>query len=139
MIETREKFEEYLKNFNSGNFSKFVKKYYADDAIFEKTGYTIHGADNLADHFTNALSSVVKEEITLINYMEKDGLVSVELQILLTAIKDGFYIRDRKKGEKETFYDAGFYTVKNDKIAHARVYRRFCDENTMDLLKMYSK
>ena len=81
----------------------------------------------------------MKEEITLINYMEKDGLVSVELQILLTAIKDGFYIRDRKKGETEIFYDAGFYTVKNDKIAHARVYRSFCDENTMDLLKMYSQ
>ena len=68
-----------------------------DDCIFEKTGFTIHGADNLADHFSTVLSSVVKEEITLINYMEKDGMVSVELQILLTAVKDGFYIRDRKK------------------------------------------
>lgn len=139
MIETREKFEGYLKAFDSGNFNDFVKRYYADDCIFEKTGFTIHGADNLADHFSTVLSSVVKEEITLINYMEKDGLVSVELQILLTAVKDGFYIRDRKKGEKEIFYDAGFYTIKDNKIAHARVYRRFCDENTMDLMKMYAK
>lgn len=139
MIETREKFEEYLRDFDSGDFSEFVKKYYADDAIFEKTGYTIHGADNLADHFSNVLSSVVKEEMTLINYIEKDGLIAAELHVLLTAVKDGFYIKERKKGEQEVFYDAAFYTVRDEKIVHARVYRRFCDENTMDLLKMYSQ
>ena len=138
MIDTREGFEAYLKDFDSGNFSEFVPKYYAKDAIFEKTGYTIHGADNLADHFNNDLSSVVKENITLINYLEKDGLVAAELQIELTAVKDGFYIRERKKGEKEMFYDTGFYNIKNNKIVHARVYRRFVDENTMDLAKMYS-
>jgi limonene-1,2-epoxide hydrolase len=139
MIDTREGFEEYLADFNSGDFYKFVRKYYADDAIFEKTGFSIRGADNLAEHFSKVLSSVVKEKITLINYMEKDGLVAAELQIELVAIKDGFYIRDRKKGEKEIFYDTGFYNIKNGKIVHARVYRRFADENTVNLLDMYGK
>ena len=137
MINTREGFEEYLKDFNTGNFSEFVDKYYAEDAIFEKTGYTIHGSENLANHFSNTLSSVVKEEITLINYLEKNGLVAAELQIKLTAIADGFYIKERKKGEIEVFYDTGFYNIKDDKIIHARVYRRFADKDTVDLKKRY--
>lgn len=137
MIDTREGFEQYLKDFDSGDFTDFVRKYYAKDAIFEKTGYTIHGADNLADHFNNVLSSVVKEEMTLINFIEKDGLVAAELHVLLTAIEDGFYIRERKKGETETFYDSAFYTLKDNRITHARVYRRFTDKDTMDLVKMY--
>lgn len=139
MIDTREGFEEYLADFNTGDFYQFVGKYYAEDAIFEKTGFSINGADNLAEHFTKVLSSVVKEKISLINYLKKDGLVAAELQIELTAIKDGFYIRDRKKGEKEIFYDTGFYNIKNNKITHARVYRRFSDENTVNLLGMYGK
>jgi limonene-1,2-epoxide hydrolase len=139
MIDTRKGFEKYLADFNTGDFYKFVNKYYADNAIFEKTGFSIRGADNLAEHFSKVLSSVVKEKITLINYIEKDGLVAAELQIELVAIKDGFYIKDRKKGEKEIFYDTGFYNVKDGKIVHARVYRRFADENTVNLLDMYGK
>ena len=138
MIDTRQGFEQYLKDFNTGDFAAFVSEYYADSAIFEKTGFTIHGADNLANHFQGVLSSVVKETITLINYLEKDGLVAAELQIDLVAIRDGFYIHDRKKGDKERFYDTGFYTLKDGKIQHARVYRRFCDDKTMDLKKMYT-
>ena len=137
MIDTKEGFERYLNDFNSGNFSEFVPKYYAEDAIFEKTGYTIHGASSLSEHFTDVLSSVVKEEITLINYVHKEGLVAAELQIKLIAVKDGFYIKERKKGEVEVFYDTGFYNIKNNRIVHARVYRRFTDQNTMDLVKMY--
>ncbi|WP_027185235.1 nuclear transport factor 2 family protein [Desulfovibrio inopinatus] len=139
MIDTQEGFHKYLHDFNSGNFYDFVPKYYAEDAIFEKTGYTIHGAQNLADHFSQVLSAVVKEEITLIHYIKKDNLVAVELQIELIAIKDGFYIKDRKKGEKEIFYDTGFYNIENNKIVHARVYRRFTDRDTIDLAKMYGK
>lgn len=139
MIDTRKGFEMYLADFNTGDFYKFVSKYYANDAIFEKTGFSIKGSDNLAEHFSKVLSSVVKEKITLVNYMEKDGLVAAELQIELVAIKDGFYIRDRKKGEKEIFYDTGFYNIKDGKIVHARVYRRFADENTANLLDMYRK
>ena len=83
------------------------------------------------------MSSVVKEEITLINNITNGSIVAAELQIKLVAVKDGFYIRDRKKGEKELFYDTGFYNLEGDKIVHARVYRRFTDKNTMDLAKMY--
>ena len=57
MIDTREGFQRYLADFNTGDFYAFVGKYYAEDAIFEKTGFTIKGADNLADHFSNVLSS----------------------------------------------------------------------------------
>ncbi len=137
MIDTREGFETYLHDFNSGDFYAFVPKYYAEDAIFEKTGFTIHGAGNLADHFSTVLSSVVKETITLVNYVKQGDLVAVELQIELTAVADGFYIRERKKGETEIFYDAGWYGIKDGKIAHARVYRRFADANTVDLVKTY--
>jgi len=137
MIDSREGFEEYLRDFNTGNFSEFVDKYYAKDAIFEKTGYTIHGSDHLINHFSHTLSSVVKEEITLINYLEKNGLVAAELQIQLTAIADGFYIKQRKKGDVEVFYDTGFYNIQDGKIVHARVYRRFTDKNTVDLKKRY--
>ncbi len=138
MINTLKGFQAYLKDFDSGNFGEFVPKYYAENAIFEKTGYTIHGAKNLTDHFNNVLSSVVKEEITLINYITNGNIVAAELQIKLVAVKDGFYIRDRKNGEEEMFYDTGFYNIEADKIVHARIYRRFIDKNTMDLVKMYS-
>lgn len=139
MIDTREGFEEYLNEFNSGDYIEFVHKYFLDDAVFEKTGYTLKGADNIIDHFKNTVSSVIKETITLINYMEKDGLVSAELKIELKAMEDGFYIRERKKGEIEIEYCADFYNIKDNKIAHARIYRRSVNEDTLDLKKIYSK
>ena len=139
MIDTKEGFKQYLADFNTGDFYQFVGKYYADDAVFEKTGFSIKGAKNLADHFSNVLSSVVKEDITLINYLEKDGLVAAELQIELVAIEDGFYIKDRKKGEKEIFYDTGFYNLKDGKIVHTRVYRRFVGADAVNLLEMYGE
>ena len=36
MIKTLAGFQAYLQDFDSGNFSEFVPKYYAENAIFEK-------------------------------------------------------------------------------------------------------
>lgn len=137
MIRTREGFEAYLKSFNSGNIDEFVAKYFVKDAIFEKSGYTLCGAETIATHFKSVVNTVIEEKITLLNYMVQDDLVAAELVIELTAVRDGFYIHERKKGEKEIEYCADFYTVKDNKIAHARIYRRFADENTIDLAKKY--
>lgn len=123
--ETKKAFEEYFKDYNTGDFRMALDKHYTADAVFENTRVRIVGKDNIIDWFTRSHALGYTEDLVPVNILIGEDSVAVELEQEFTAYEDvpNHYVAALTKGETiRTSGVAAFYKMKDGKISSIRVY-----------------
>ncbi len=123
--ETRKAFEEYFKDYNTGDFRMALNKHYTADAVFENTRVRIVGKDRIIDWFSRSHALGYTEHLVPVNILIGEDSVAVELEQEFTAHEDvpNHYVSTLMKGETiKTSGVAAFYKMKGGKINSIRVY-----------------
>jgi len=123
--ETKKTIEDYLRDYDSGNFHKALTNHYTEDAVFENTRVRISGRDNIIDWFNRSHALGYTEKLTPLRIMIGEDLVAIELEQEFTAYEDvpNHYVSPLKKGEKiKTSGVAAFYKMKDGRISSVKVY-----------------
>ncbi len=123
--DTKKTLKEYFKDYSTGDFQMTLEKHYTDDALFENTRVRIVGKEKLIDWFTRSHALGYTESIVPVNILIGEDSAAVELAQGFTAYEDvpNHYVSALKKGETiRTSGLAGFYKMKDSKIASVRVY-----------------
>jgi ketosteroid isomerase-like protein len=123
--ETKKAIEEYLRDYDTGDFKMALNKHYTEDAVFENTRVKVVGRDNIIEWFTRSHALGYKEKLVPVNIMIGEDSVAVELEQEFTAYEDvpNQYVAPMNKGETvKTSGVAAFYKLKDGKISSVRVY-----------------
>jgi len=123
--ETKKAIEEYLRDYDTGDFKMALNKHYTEDAVFENTRVKVVGRDNIIEWFTRSHALGYKEKLVPVNIMIGEDSVAVELEQEFTAYEDvpNQYVVPMNKGETvKTSGVAAFYKMKYGKISSVRVY-----------------
>lgn len=123
--ETRKAFEEYFKDYDTGDFRMALNKHYTEDAVFENTRVKVVGRNNIIEWFTRSHALGYTEKLAPVNMLIGEDIVAVELEQEFTAYEDvpNHYVVSMDKGETiKTSGVAAFYKMKDGKISSVRVY-----------------
>ena len=123
--ETRKAFEEYFKDYDTGDFRMALNKHYTEDAVFENTRVKVVGRNNIIEWFTRSHALGYTEKLVPVNMLIGEDIVAVELEQEFTAYEDvpNHYVVSMDKGETiKTSGVAAFYKMKDGKISSVRVY-----------------
>jgi len=123
--ETRKAFEEYFRDYDTGDYGMALNKHYTEDAAFENTRVKIVGRDNIIEWFTRSHALGYTEKLVPVNMLIGEDIVAVELEQEFTAYEDvpNHYVVSIDKGETiKTSGVAAFYKMKDGKISSVRVY-----------------
>jgi ketosteroid isomerase-like protein len=123
--ETRKAFEEYFKDYDTGDFRMALNKHYTEDAVFENTRVKVVGRTNIIEWFTRSHALGYTEKLVPVNMLIGEDIVAVELEQEFTAYEDvpNHYVVSMDKGETiKTSGVAAFYKMKDGKISSVRVY-----------------
>ncbi len=124
-IETKKAIEEYLRDYDSGDFHKALTNHYTEDAIFENTRVKISGRKNIIEWFNRSHALGYKENLTPKRIMIGEDLVAIELKQEFTAYQEvtNHYVSPLKKGETiKTSGVAAIYKLRGGRICSVRVY-----------------
>ncbi len=122
---TRKAFEEYFRDYDTGDYRMALNKHYTEDAVFENTRVKIVGRDNIIGWFTRSHALGYTEKLVPVNMLIGEDIVAVELEQEFTAYEDvpNHYVVSIDKGETiKTSGVAAFYKMKDGKISSVRVY-----------------
>jgi len=123
--ETRKAFEEYFRDYDTGDYRMALNKHYTEDAVFENTRVKIVGRVNIVGWFTRSHALGYTEKLIPVNMLIGEDIVAVELKQEFTAYEDvpNHYVVSIDKGETiKTSGVAAFYKMKDGKISSVRVY-----------------
>jgi ketosteroid isomerase-like protein len=123
--ETKKAIEEYLRDYDTGDFKMALNKHYTEDAVFENTRVKVVGRDNIIEWFTRSHALGYTEKLVPVNVLIGKDSVAVELEQEFTAYEDvpNQYVALMNKGETvKTSGVAAFYKLKDGKISSVRVY-----------------
>ena len=123
--ETKKRFEEYFRDYDTGDYRMALNKHYTDDAVFENTRVKVVGKDNIIEWFTRSHGLGYTENLIPENMLIGEGTVAVELKQDFTALEDvaNHYVSPLSKGETiKTSGVAAFYKMRDGKISEIRVY-----------------
>lgn len=123
--ETKKAIEEYLRDYDTGDFKMTLNKHYTEDAVFENTRVKVVGRDNIIEWFTRSHALGYTEKLVPVNVLIGKDSVAVELEQQFTAYEDvpNHYVVPMDKGETvKTSGVSAFYKMKNGKISSIRVY-----------------
>ena len=123
--ETRKAFEEYFKDYDTGDYRMALNKHYTEDAVFENTRVKVVGRNNIIEWFTRSHALGYTEKLVPVNMLIGEDIVAVELEQEFTAYEDvpHHYVVSMDKGETiKTSGVAAFYKMKDGKISSVRVY-----------------
>ena len=123
--ETKKAIEEYLRDYDTGDFKMALNKHYTEDAVFENTRVKVVGRDNIIEWFTRSHALGYTEKLVPVNVLIGKNSVAVELKQEFTAYEDvpNHYVVPMDKGETvKTSGVAAFYKMKDGKISSVRVY-----------------
>lgn len=121
----KEKFFQYVKDFNKGDYRGFISTYFTEDAIFETPDVRCEGQESIMNFFIRGHKGV-NEVLKVKNILVDGNSIAAELEaeMQVTADRPDHHIRPSKKGETFIINQAAFYDIKDSKISHVRVYRR---------------
>jgi len=123
--ETRKAFEEYFRDYDTGDYRMALNKHYTEDAVFENTRVKVVGRNNIIEWFTRSHALGYTEKLVPVNVLIGKDSVAVELEQEFTAYEDvpNHYVVPMDKGETvKTSGVAAFYKMKDGKISSVRVY-----------------
>jgi hypothetical protein len=121
----KERFHQYIADFNKGDYREVLSTYYAEDAILETPDVRYEGLENVIDFFIRSHKGV-KEFLTVTNLLiDGDGVAAeLEAEMKVTLDRPDHHIRPLKKGDTMMINQCALYDVKDSRIRHVRVYRR---------------
>ena len=121
----KERFLQYIKDFNKGAYREVFSTYYTKDAIFETPDVRWEGQERIIDFILKGHKGV-HETLTVKNMLIESDRIAVELEakMQVTADRPDHHIRPSKKGEVFFIYQCAFYDIEDDKFFDVRVYRR---------------
>ena len=123
--ETKKAIEEYLRDYDAGDFKMTLNKHYTEDAVFENTRVKVVGRDNIIEWFTRSHALGYTEKLVPANVLIGKDSVAVEVEQEFTAYEDvpNHYVVPMDKGETvKTSGVAAFYKMKDGKISSISVY-----------------
>ncbi len=118
-------FEDYFRDYDSGDYRTALNKHYTEDAVFENTRVEVKGRDNIIEWFTDSHALGYTESLTATNTVIGEGGIAIELEQKFTGLKDvpNHYVSSLSKGETiKTKGVAAFYSLRDGKIGNVRVY-----------------
>ena len=121
----KEKFFQYIKDFNEGDYRHFILSYFTEDAIFENPEVRHEGRENIIRYFIKSHKGV--HEVLRVKNILIDGnriAAELEAELQVTVDRPDHHIRPVKKGETLLLTISAFYDLKDFKICHIRIYRR---------------
>jgi len=121
----KEKFLQYIKDFNEGDYRHFILSYFTEDAIFENPEVRHEGRENIIRYFIKSHKGV-NEVLRAKNILTDGNRIAAELEAELqfTADRPDHHIRPVKKGDRLLLTISAFYDLEDSKIRHIRIYRR---------------
>lgn len=107
----RAAFDNYIAMFNDKNPLAF-EGYYADNMRMQNGHLVLNGVSEVKEHYRK-IWSVMKEELTVVNFVMDGDSVAVELKAHFTAEKDqnGSVFGDVVKGENFDYHGVIMYKI----------------------------
>jgi hypothetical protein len=121
----KEKFLQYINDFNTGDYRQFILTYFTEDAIFENPELRVEGRENITHYFIKSHKGV-NEILRVKNILIEGDRVAAELEAELQVMADrpDHHIRPVKNGDTLLLTISAFYDLKDSKICHVRIYRK---------------
>lgn len=121
---TKQDILNYIKDYNTGDYEKTMKKYYTPGAVFESSDYKLEGRDEIIKFMTESHKGST-EKMKAKNVIVNENIAAVEIEAVIQVFEDkpDFHIKPLKKGDSITIKMAAIYEIEDDKINHVRLYR----------------
>ena len=124
----KEKFYQYIKDFNRGDFEKVASTYYTEDIIFDTPDYRIEGKEEVKRFFTEHHKGM-DETMMIENVLVDGSAVAAELcaDMYFTVDRPDFRLKPMKKGQSLKMRFFVFYDTKDGKISQIKLCRKFVE------------
>jgi ketosteroid isomerase-like protein len=121
----KEKFFQYINDFNKGDYEKVVSTYYTEDIIFDTADYRHEGREEVKKFFIE-IHKGMEETLRPENVLVEGDRIAVDMwgDLYFSKDKPEFRLRPMKKGESLKVRWFIFYDTKDDKICKIQLARR---------------
>ena len=113
----KDKFLQYIKDFNKRDWEKFVPTYFTEDVILETANYRPKGIKDVKKHFIDFSKGLI-ETLTATKVLVDGNSIAALLHADFEFKEDrpDFRMRPMKKGDSLKISMFVFYETKGDKI-----------------------